>query len=172
MKNKVIVVSKNYIIDKQQANSKLQRLALEIAENLEGEEKALIIIGVRNSGMVIAEKIGALVKDYLRIPVEIISMSFDKHQPKEIELSASIDFNDKNVLIVDDVANSGKTLLYALKPLLSFHPKRIQTLVLVERMHKLFPVKPDYVGLSVATTLQDMIIVEVANNEINGAYIN
>ncbi|MFX8624421.1 phosphoribosyltransferase family protein, partial [Acinetobacter baumannii] len=82
------------------------------------------------------------------------------------------DFNDKNVLIVDDVANSGKTLLYALKPLLSFHPKRIQTLVLVERMHKLFPVKPDYVGLSVATTLQDMIIVEVANNEINGAYIN
>lgn len=168
----MIVVSKNYIIDKQQANSKLQRLALEIAENLEGEEKALIIIGVRNSGMVIAEKIGALVKDYLRIPVEIISMSFDKHQPKEIELSASIDFNDKNVLIVDDVANSGKTLLYALKPLLSFHPKRIQTLVLVERMHKLFPVKPDYVGLSVATTLQDMIIVEVANNEINGAYIN
>jgi len=58
-----------------------------------------------------------------------------------------------------------------LKPLLSFHPKRIQTLVLVERMHKLFPVKPDYVGLSIATTFQDHIQVEVKDGEVLGAYI-
>lgn len=91
--------------------------------------------------------------------------------PVDIVLSKQLDFNDKNILLVDDVANSGKTLLYALKPLLAFHPKRIQTLVLVERMHKLFPVKPDFVGLSVATTLQDNIIVEVEGDEITGAYI-
>lgn len=58
-----------------------------------------------------------------------------------------------------------------LKPLLAFHPKRVQILVLVERMHKLFPIKPDYVGLSIATTLQDNIVVEIDNNEILGAYI-
>ncbi|MBN8838214.1 MAG: phosphoribosyltransferase [Sphingobacteriia bacterium] len=165
-------MSKNYILDKHQANSKLQRLALEVAENLEGENTPLIIIGIRNSGMVIAEKIGSFLKDYLPMPTQIISMSFDKHLPREIELGDMVDFNDKNILIVDDVTNSGKTLLYALKPLLNQHPKRIQTLVLVERMHKLFPVKPDYVGLSVATTLQDMIVVEVEHNEVKGAYIN
>jgi pyrimidine operon attenuation protein/uracil phosphoribosyltransferase len=59
-----------------------------------------------------------------------------------------------------------------LKPLLNFHPKRIQTLVLVERMHKLFPVKPDYVGLSISTTLQDHIQVEVKDGEVLGAFVN
>ena len=79
--------------------------------------------------------------------------------------------NNKNIIVCDDVANSGKTLLYALKPLLNTHPKRIQILVLVERMHKLFPIKPDYVGLCITTTLEDNIIVEVEDNEIAGAYI-
>jgi pyrimidine operon attenuation protein/uracil phosphoribosyltransferase len=69
------------------------------------------------------------------------------------------------------VANTGKTLLYSLQPFLSSHPKKIQTLVLVERTHKLFPVKSDYVGLSVATTLQENIIVEVVNGEITGAFL-
>jgi pyrimidine operon attenuation protein/uracil phosphoribosyltransferase len=77
----------------------------------------------------------------------------------------------KVVILVDDVANSGKTLLYALKPFLSFHPRKIQTLVLVERTHKMFPVNSDYVGLSVATTLQENIIVEVSNGEVTGAWM-
>ena len=75
------------------------------------------------------------------------------------------------MILVDDVSNSGRTLLYALKPLLDVHPRRIQTLVLVERMHKLFPVKPDYVGLSVATASQDYIRVEIEEGEIIGAYV-
>ena len=75
------------------------------------------------------------------------------------------------MLLIDDVANSGKTLLYGLKPLMEYYPRTIQTLVLVERMHKLYPVKPTYVGLSVATTLEDHIQVEVSNGEITGAYI-
>ena len=75
-------------------------------------------------------------------------MSFDKHLPKDFTLSEDIDFNDKNIILIDDVSNNGKTMLYALKPLLNFQLRRIQTLVLIERMHKLYPVKPDYVGLS------------------------
>jgi pyrimidine operon attenuation protein/uracil phosphoribosyltransferase len=69
------------------------------------------------------------------------------------------------------VANSGKTLTYALKPFLDFHPKKIETLVLVERSHKTFPVQPDYVGLSVATTIEEHIYVEVEGEEITGAYL-
>ncbi len=67
--------------------------------------------------------------------------------------------------------NSGKTLLYALKPFLFFQVKKIQTLVLVERTHKAFPVTSDYVGLSVATTVQEHIVVETEGSEILGAYL-
>lgn len=162
--------SKN-ILDKEVIEQKLQRLALEVAEHLSGDDAPLILIGIRNSGYAVAEKVGAMLQPYLDVPVKIISMSFDKHLPKDFKLSEDIDFNDKNIILIDDVSNSGKTMLYALKPLLNFYPRRIQTLVLIERMHKLYPVKPDYVGLSLATTMQDHIDVEVQGPEIMGAYI-
>ncbi len=165
------MVEKRYILSKEVAEQKLHRLALEVAEHLSGDEAPLILIGIRNSGTVVAEKIGAYLQPFISTPLEIISVSFDKHLPKEIVLSKEIDFTDKNVLLIDDVSNSGKTLLYALKPLLNFYPHRIQTIVLIERMHKLFPIKPDYVGLSVATTMDDHIHVEVTESEVTGAYI-
>jgi pyrimidine operon attenuation protein / uracil phosphoribosyltransferase len=74
-------------------------------------------------------------------------------------------------VVVDDVANSGKTMLYAMKPFLAFQPKKIQTLALVERTHKKYPVKTDYVGLSLATTLQEHIYVDVEESVIKGAYM-
>lgn len=166
------MTERKYILNKEVAAQKLQRMALEIAEQLSDDSAELIIIGIKNNGLVIAEKMGLLVKKYLTSPIKIISLTLDKHQPNEVILSEDdIDFNGKNIIIVDDVANSGKTLLYALKPLLLFHPKRIQTLVLVERMHKLFPIKSDYIGFTIATTLQDHIQVEVENGEVIGAFI-
>ena len=163
--------NKNYILTREVAEQKLNRMVLELAENLSGDTTPVIIIGIRNSGMVIAEKTGALLKTYIPNPIQIISASLDKTHPSTVTLSEATDMNNRHVLITDDVTNSGRTLLYALKPLLEFYPKSIQTLVLVERMHKLFPVKPDYVGLSVATTLQEHIQVEVTNGEVTGAYI-
>ena len=74
-------------------------------------------------------------------------------------------------MLVDDVANSGRTLLYDLKPFLQTYPKKIQTLVLVERSHKLFPVQTDFVGLSISTTIQEHIIVETNGDEIAGAWL-
>ena len=165
------MAEKNYILTSEAAAQKLHRMALELAEHLSGDESPVIIIGIRNSGTVIAEKIGSLLTEYVSNNVKVISLIMDKTKPVTMELSETMDFNNRNVIIADDVTNSGRTLLYALKPLLDFHPKSIQTLVLVERMHKLFPVKPDYVGLSVATTLQDHIQVEVENGEVTGAYI-
>ncbi len=165
------MLDKKYILTAEEASYKLHRLALEIAEHLQNNKEDLVIIGVVHNGLIIAEKIGVLLKPYVNFSVEIIAATLNKNLPTDIELSKQIDFNNKNVLIVDDVANSGKTLLYILKPLLQFYPKSIQTLVMVERMHKLFPVQPDYVGLSLATTLQDHIQVEVVDGEITGAYI-
>jgi pyrimidine operon attenuation protein/uracil phosphoribosyltransferase len=165
------MAEKNYILSKEVAEQKLHRMALELAEHLNGDTAPVILIGIRNSGTVIAEKIGGLLKKDVPNAIKVISVNMDKTHPVAVELSEKIDLNNLHVVIIDDVTNSGRTLLYALKPLLDFHPKSIQTLVLVERMHKLFPVNPDYVGLSVATTMQEHIQVEVKNDEVIGAYV-
>jgi pyrimidine operon attenuation protein/uracil phosphoribosyltransferase len=164
-------VAKTLILSKEVALKKMQRIALEIAEQLEGEEDALIIVGINGSGMVIAEKLHTLLVPILQMPLQIIICNINKRNPEVVTYSEDIDFNDKNVLLVDDVTNSGRTLLYALKPLLNYYPKRIQTMSLVERMHKSFPVNIDYIGLSIATTLQEHIQVEVEDGNVSGAYI-
>jgi len=161
---------KNYILDQSLAEKKLRRMALEIIENNPGE-KQLILAGIRESGSVVAKCMQKLLAEFAGIQSEVISISLDKKEPKEVTLSKKADFNDKVIIVVDDVANSGKTLLYAMKPFLDFQPKKIQTLVLVGRSHNSFPVHPDYVGLSIATTLQEHIYVEVSDDKVLGAYM-
>jgi pyrimidine operon attenuation protein/uracil phosphoribosyltransferase len=77
------------------------------------------------------------------------------------------DLTNKAILVVDDVANTGRTLFYACKPLLNILPKKLEVAVLVDRTHKSFPVRVDYVGLSLATTLMNHIEVDL---ETEGAY--
>ena len=149
----------------------MRRIGLEIVGELYNESNPLIIIGVAGSGMVIADKLFHLVEPLLNTPIKIITCTLDKKNANFISYSEEIDFDNKNILLVDDVTNSGRTLLYALKPLLNYHPTSIRTMSLVERMHKSFPVKIDYIGLSIATTLQDHIQVEVEDGEVMGAYI-
>ena len=163
-------ISKNYILDQQVAEMKIRRMALEIIEN-NLDETELILVGIRESGSVVARIIQRMITEIADIKIELISISFDKRLPKVITLSETFDFNNKVIIIIDDVANSGKTLLYALKPFLDYHPKKIQSLVLVERSHNSFPVHSDYVGLSIATTLQEHIYVEVEGEKIMGAYL-
>lgn len=162
---------KRTILTGEVALEKMHRMALEIAEQLSGDETELVIIGIRNSGIFIAEKITQYLQQYCTTSVKLIQLSMDKKKPTEVVLSENIDLNNKNILLVDDVSNSGRTLLYALKPLLDQYPKRIQTLVLVERMHKLFPIKPDYVGFSVATDASDYIQVEEENGGIKAMIV-
>jgi pyrimidine operon attenuation protein/uracil phosphoribosyltransferase len=164
-------MSKNYLLTQEVAEKKMARMALEIAEQLSHESQPVILIGIKESGMVIAEKMYELVKPLLSTEVQLLSCSLNKKVPTDVTFSRMLNFDNLNVVIIDDVTNSGRTLLYALKPLMDFHPARVQTLVLVERMHKTFPIKPDYVGLSIATTLQNHIQVEVENGEVKGAYL-
>lgn len=164
-------MAKNYILDEGTAARKLQRMAYEILENNVDEEE-VILAGIRDSGSVIARNIQQLLQQISNLKTDIIDITLDKKNPGEITLSKSISFDNKVIVVVDDVANSGKTMLYAMKPFLAFHPKKIQTLALVERTHKKYPVKTDYVGLSVATTLQEHIFVDVESNTIKGAYLS
>jgi pyrimidine operon attenuation protein / uracil phosphoribosyltransferase len=164
-------MEKNYILNREVAANKLKRMAFEILEN-NFEETGFILAGIRESGTVIARNIQVLLKEIAPgIATELITVSLDKKNPKEVKLSPETDFRNKVVILIDDVSNSGKTLLYSIKPFLDSNPKKIQTLVLVERSYTTFPVKPDYVGLSVATTLQEHIYVEVEGNHVKGAWL-
>jgi pyrimidine operon attenuation protein/uracil phosphoribosyltransferase len=161
---------KKYILSKEVAEKKLRRMALEIIENNSGE-KQLILAGIRESGTVVAKCIRKMLAEFSSIKTDLLSIKLDKHKPGVVTLSKKMDFNGKVVIIIDDVADSGRTLLYSLRPFLDFHPKKIQTLILVERSHNSFPVRPDYVGLSVSTTLQEHIFVEVDKEKVLGAYL-
>ena len=164
------MAEKKYILDKAVAEMKMRRMALEIMENNDGE-KDIFLAGIRGSGAVVAKNIQQMISTFSGLPSKLLTISLDKRNPKEVTLDEEHDFNDKVIIIVDDVSNSGKTLLYALKPFLLFQPRRIQTLVLVERSHNHFPVRPDYVGLSISTTLQEHIYVEVSGDTVTGAYL-
>jgi pyrimidine operon attenuation protein / uracil phosphoribosyltransferase len=153
------------ILDKSTAEKKLKRMALEVAER-NHDKKALVLMGIKENGIFIAYKIAAYLKEIFTGEIEVIALSLDKKRPDEIKLEKEIDCTSKNILLIDDVANSGRTMMYALKPLLKQWPAQIETLALVERTHKKFPVCVDYVGLSVSTTSDEHIEVIVKQGEV------
>jgi len=106
-----------------------------------------------------------------KLSIQLITITLDKKSPGEVTLSHLPELNDQVVIVIDDVANSGKTLLYAMKPFLDYHPRKIEVLVLVERSHNAFPVQPDYTGLSLSTTLQEHIYVDVDGDTVKGAWL-
>jgi pyrimidine operon attenuation protein / uracil phosphoribosyltransferase len=161
---------KKYILTKEIADKKLRRMALEICERNYNENE-LMLIGVKGSGMVVAEKIGHHLKNIFTGKISTHCLQIDKKEPGPVQIEPQAECRGGVVILIDDVANSGKTMLYALKPLLDAYPKKVQTLALVERTHKSFPVDIDYTGLSVSTGLHEHIYVEVDAVEVKGAWM-
>jgi pyrimidine operon attenuation protein/uracil phosphoribosyltransferase len=164
-------IGKNSILTEEKAKRMIRRMALQIAEN-NWDEDEIIIAGVGGNGHIVADLVILELKQLVSSSIRKISISLNKKEPLNATIDANEDFTDKVIIVVDDVSNTGKTLLYSLKPFLSYLPRKIQTLVLVERSHKLFAVQPDYVGLSIATTLQEHITVEVEGEKIKGAWLH
>ena len=163
-------MARKYILDKETVLMKLERMAYEIIEN-NLEEEHILLIGIRDNGTVIARNMERILKGIGSLSVSLIELTLDKKEPRAVVLSKKADLDQQVIILVDDVANSGKTMLYALKPFLESYPKKIQTLVMVERTHKAFPVNSDYVGISVSTTLQEHIYVEVDGSVVTGAWM-
>jgi len=162
------MASDNLILTAEIARKKLQRMAFEIVEKNTGE-KEIILAGIKDSGLIIANIIKGFLLNVFKGKISVIEIDIDKKNPKNISIPKENNFDDAVIIITDDVANTGKTLLYALKPFMNFYPKKIQVLVLVARSHKGFPVAPDYVGLSVSTATDERIIIEANDKEILGA---
>ena len=161
---------KKQILTEEVALKKLKRIALEVAER-NFNEKELLLIGIKENGIVIAQIISKLMKAVFTGSITVVALSMNKKKPTSITIEKDIDVDGKTILLIDDVANSGRTMLYALKPLLEKHPKKIQTLALVERTHKTFPVDVNYVGLSISTTLNEHITIEVGKDKVMGAWM-
>lgn len=162
--------TRNIILQQDSINKKLERIAYEIYEQ-NSEEQELILVGIWDRGLIIAHRIANILRHIAPFKIEVIELHIDKQNPGAVKLSATPDFNGKIVVLIDDVANSGRTMLYALKPFLDYHPRKIQTAVLVDRQHKSFPLSVDFVGYSLATTLQDMVMVDVEGDQILSAYL-
>lgn len=150
---------------------KIRRMAYEIYER-NMDEKELILAGIFDRGIVLATLIAEVLKDIAPFKLRMINLNLDRRNPIEVIVSEEIDFANKVIIVIDDVANSGRTLLYSMKPLLNYLPKSLQTAVLVDRMHKAFPVFVNYVGHSLSTTLQENIRVDIRNNKIDGVYLS
>lgn len=161
---------KKTILTPEKALMKTRRMAFEILERNKGI-KSLYLAGIQENGLLLASLLKSILEEIDHLEVTVVPISMDKKNPLTCSVPQDIDFKGKVVVVVDDVVNSGRTLLYAILPFLSFSPENIQTLTLVERSYKTFPVHVDYVGISLASTLEDHVCVEVKDGKLAGAYL-
>lgn len=160
----------NIILNNQQIEHKLKRIAYQIYETFLNEEE-VILAGIAKNGYVMAQKLETELKLISTLNISICEIKIDKENLlAPIKSSLSLDYcKNKGVVIVDDVLNSGGTLMYAVKYFLEIPISKFKTAVLVDRNHKKYPIKADFKGLSLSTSLQER--VEVILGDKNEAYL-
>ena len=161
------------ILDSIQINQKLNRMAYQVYET-NFLEKELLIVGIEGNGYKVAERIAEILKSISTIKIKIGKIKLEKENPWLTEPKIDFtekDYENKSVILVDDVLNSGKALMYAVKLFLNKPVKQLNTLVLVDRSHTRFPVKADFVGLSLSTTLQERIDTDFTKKGKEAVYL-
>lgn len=151
------------ILNEQQIKQKITRLAYEIAEQHTGESD-LILAGINNNGLHFARLIYDSLSKIISGNIIVANLRINPADPLSSPITIDLppqSLQGKCIIITDDVANTGRTIYYALKPLLEVLPKKVEVAVLVDRTHKHFPVLVNYVGLSLATTLMENIDVRI-----------
>src|SRR5690554_4612288 len=154
---------KTLVLNDRQINQKLDRIAYEIVEN-NFEDKQIYLVGIKGNGYEIAKELSKRLEIIVEQKINVSELTIDKKNPLEHEISTSIpleQFDHQTIVLVDDVINSGRTIQYALIKLLERPTKRVKTVALVDRKHRSFPIRCDYVGLTLSTTLQDRIEVDL-----------
>ena len=160
------------ILNKDQVEQKLNRLAWQIYEN-NLKEKEIVIIGIEKRGVILARKIIENLQDITSFNIVFGVIDINKSEPYKNQVKLSLksnDFINKTVIIIDDVLNSGQTLIYATKYFLDTPVKKIATVVLIDRSHNRYPIKADFTGLSLSTTLQEYINVRLSSKD-QGVYL-
>ncbi len=154
------------ILDTQAIDAKIKRLAYEIFEH-NYQEKELYLLGLNTKGNILADLIFDELKKICSIDCRRAKVIMNPAKPlEEIQIDTEpSELKNKVLILIDDVANTGRSLFYACRPLMEVLPKKIEFAVLVDRKHKQFPVRVDYVGLALATTLKEHILVKFGKNK-------
>ena len=156
-----MIAENNIILDNTQINQKIKRIAYQIYES-NSSEKEVIIAGIVGNGFIFSKKIASVLEEISTITVILCEVIIDKKKPLQpIITSISVnDYKNKSLVLVDDVLNSGTTLIYGIKHFLEVPLKRFKTAVLVNRNHKKYPVKADFKGISLSTSIKELVKVE------------
>ena len=161
------------ILDNKHINQKVRRLAYQIYES-NPKVKNLVFLGINNNGLAFAKLLKSEFDHISGLDSTLGGIKLDASNPvgSEVELLLEkTNLKSKHLIVVDDVANTGRTLFYSMKPLLDYLPKKIEVAVLVDRKHKSFPIAVDYVGLSLATTLKENILVDIKKEKSKAAFL-
>ncbi len=165
-------MQRTLVLNHLQIEQKINRIAHEIYE-YNFEESEIVIAGIADRGYILAQRIHKVLTNISPLKSRLIELKLNKNnlrqEPYDLKMGSE-ELKNKVVLLVDDVLNTGLTLMYALQPFLAYDVKKIATIVLVDRNHNLFPVRADYVGLSMATTLQEHVSVEFSEGN-DAAYL-
>lgn len=148
------------ILNSVQIQQKIDRMAYQILEDC-FEEKQIVIAGIASRGYVLAERIKKVLENISKIKVDLIKITLNKdsdHLESEVDTNIS-KCKNKTIILVDDVLNSGRTLVYGLAVFLNIPTKKIRTAVLIDRSHKLFPVSTDFAGYTISTVSQEHVSV-------------
>ena len=159
---------KSIVLNQTQIRQKTERIAFEILENT-FEQPKIFIGGIAGNGYVFAEKLKVQLDKVSEQEISLFKIEIDKSAPLKSKITYSISANelkDATVILVDDVINSGRTLIHAVRALLENELHILKVATLVNRTHRRFPVQADFVGVNISTTLQDNILVEFGENEV------
>ncbi len=151
---------KNIILTQQEINHKTKRIAYQIYETF-ADEQEVVLAGIAANGYIFAQKIARELEQISDLTIVLCEVKINKTQPQEpIQTSLTPEeYTNKNLVLIDDVLNSGTTLIYGVKHFLDVPLKKFKTAVLVDRNHKKYPVKADFKGLSLSTSLLEHIQV-------------
>ena len=155
--------NQSLILTAPQIEQKIVRMAHEIHEN-NYKEKEIILVGIVGRGVELAERIHNALLKITTIPLRLEKLSIQKDQPLSGNLSYSgqtTDLKNKSVILIDDVLNSGRTLIFASKYLLTTEPRSLSIATLVDRYHRRFPIHANYVGLTLSTNLKEHVSVQL-----------
>jgi len=159
-------MSKSIILTNEEIAHKTRRIAYQIYEN-NSNEKEIILAGIAKNGFLFAEKIQEILTEISPIKIKLCEVFIDKKNPLD-SVSTSItadEYKNKSLILIDDVLNSGSTLIFAIKHFLNVPLKQFKTAVLVNRNHKKYPVKADFKGISLSTSIQEHITVSFTKKE-------
>jgi len=159
----------NIILDNIDVKNKIQRISLEILED-NIDEKKIIFFGISDNGKIIAKRIITNINKISKINLDQINVNINNIN--DIKFDKNFNANKISLVIVSDVSYSGKTLQLVISKLINYNPSKIKTAVMINRDHSLFPVKINFSGLNLSTSVNEHVDVEVNRDNEFTVYLN